>query len=690
MLFSSEWLSRYVDLPEDPRKIAPLLTNAGLAVEQIEEVDGGGFVFDIDVTSNRPDCMNHFGVARELSVLLDRPLRAPSFEVAEDAQDVHPVARVVIEDPAGCPRYAARAVVGVKIGPSPEWMKRLLESIGSRSISNVVDVTNFLLWEWGQPLHAFDLDKLTDHTVVVRRAREGETLRTLDGVERKLDPSILAICDPAGVTALGGIMGGGESEVTDGTTNILVESAHFDRAVVRRGAKRLGMHTDASHRFERGVDPTGCALAATRAVKLMAELAGGRVLAGTIDIVSEEHLPRRRRGRISLAGLKAFAGAEIPAEAAEHALSGLGFEPAPVALKDEPAWEATVPSWRIFDFEPRPEPPHDLYPADLYEEVMRIHGFDRIAATLPALPGSDGPRTPRQRVRDRTKDHLAACGLVEAIHFAFGDPEADAAFPSLRSEARSIRLANPLSERYSVLRRSLVPNLVETARFNQRRGASSVRMFEVATVFFDRPQGSLPDQPEMVGLVCGGRVGNAWEREVDLDFFDLKGVVESLADVLAVRFDVRPAVLPGLLEGSTAELLRDGEVVGYLGRVAEEEVYPLYAAEIALDALLGGTVSLAVDVPSRYPGVDADFTFTHSLDTPWAEIDRALAELQPEGLVSYSLKVRYRGQGVPEGAVNTTISFHYNAGERSLTQEEVNARQIALNQELERRFGWKG
>ncbi|HSF43864.1 MAG TPA: phenylalanine--tRNA ligase subunit beta [Thermoanaerobaculia bacterium] len=690
MLFASEWLARYVDLPEDPRETARRLTAAGLAVEKTEEVDGGGVVFDIEVTTNRPDCMNHFGVARELSVLLDRPLRAPGFDVEEDARSVDSVAKVIVHDPAGCPRYAARAVAGVKIGPSPEWMKKLLEAIGSRSINNVVDVTNFLLWEWGQPLHAFDLDKLTDHTVVVRRALEGEKLRTLDGVERTLDPSILAICDPAGVTALAGIMGGGESEVTDGTVNLLIESAHFDRAIVRRGARRLGMHTDASHRFERGVDPTGCALAATRAAKLMAELAGGRVLSGAIDVVAEEHLPRRRGGRISLAGLRGFAGAEIPASVAERALTGLGFEPKPVESGDGPVWEATTPSWRIFDFEPRPEPPHDLYPADLYEEVMRIHGFDRIAPTLPALPGSDGPRTPRQQVRDRAKDHLAACGFTEAIHFAFHDPEADAAYPSLRPEARPIRLANPLSERYAVLRRSLVPNLVETARFNQRRGASSVRLFEVATVFFDRPEGGLPDQPEMVGLVCGGRVGNPWEREVDLDLFDLKGVAESLADALAVRLDVRPAVLPGLLEGSTAELLRDGEVVGFLGRVAEEEGYPLYVSEIALDALLGGTVSLLVNVPSRYPGVDADFTLTHSLETPWAEIEAVLRELRPEDLVSSSLKVRYRGPGVPEGAVNTTISFLYNARDRSLTQEEVNARQLALNQELERRFGFKG
>ena len=279
---------------------------------------------------------------------------------------------------------------------------------------------------------------------------------------------------------------------------------------------------------------------------------------------------------------------------------------------------------------------------------------------------------------------------METVHFAFLDPARDAAFPSLRPDAKPLRLANPLSEQYSVLRRSLVPNLVETARFNQRRGLAAVRMFEVATVFYEAGPGAIPDQPEHVGLVCGGRVGSPWQREMELDLFDLKGTIEALAADFGVHLEVRPADLPGLLSGSAAELVRDGQVVGWLGRVEEEEGYPLYVSELATAALAGGNPSLAIVIPSRYPGVSADLTLTHSLETPWSEIDQAIREHQPPDLVSWDLKVRYRGQGVPEGAVNTTISFFYNARERSLTQEEVNARQLGLNQELERRFGWKG
>lgn len=319
-----------------------------------------------------------------------------------------------------------------------------------------------------------------------------------------------------------------------------------------------------------------------------------------------------------------------------------------------------------------------------------MYGFDRIPAALPGIPGSDAPKPEYQIRRERARRQLAASGYVETVHFAFLDPARDAAFPSLRPAAKPIRLANPLSEQYSVLRRSLVPNLLESARFNQRRGLPAVRLFEIATVFYDAGPGEIPDQPEHLALVCGGHLGNPWQREVDLDFFDLKGVVEALAGDFGVALEVRPAELPGLLAGNSAELVRDGRVVGYLGRVEEEEGFPLYVAELATAALAGGDPSLAIRIPSRYPGISADFTFTHPLEVPWAEIDRTLRELAPPDLLSWDLKVRYRGAGVPEGAVNTTISFDYNAQDRSLTQEEVNARQAALHQELERRFGWRG
>lgn len=703
MKFSCDWLARYVDLPA-PQELAERLTFAGLAVEGLEEV-AGEVVLDIDVTTNRPDCMNHLGLAREIAVLLDRPLRPPHFsleETAETADRVSAAAMVLLEHPADCPRYVGRVVRGVRVGPSPDWLRRLLTAIGLRSINNVVDVTNFVLWELGQPLHAYDLQKLAGApaTVVVRRARSGERLTTLDGVERKLDSEILVIADAERPIGLAGVMGGGDSEVTEATTDLLIEAAHFDRARVRVATKKLGLHTDASHRFERGADFEACLLAADRTAALIAELAGGRVMTGALDLRGQPPAPRR--GKLVLADLNRFAGAEIAADDAERWLSGLGFVP----RRLEGAWEVTVPSWRYYDFEPRPWIPGssaatshvaEVYPADLFEEMIRMHGFDRIPAALPALGPPDGHPNPAYRRRRKIRSLLAACGFAEAIHYAFQSPEADASLPVLApaaGESEPVKLANPLSERYSLLRRSVLPNLVESARFNQRRGAAAVRLFEMASVFFGRhrpEEGELPEQPEYLGLVCGGTVDQGWERGTELDFFDLKGVVESVAADFGVPLEARAADgLPGLLPGSSAELWSEGRRAGVLGRLESEEGYPLYVAELVLDVLRPEAVSLKVEPPSRFPGVGADFTLTHPVAVSWTELQALIAEHPPADLVSYGLKGRYRGEGVPAGAVNTTISFLYNAQDRSLTQDEVNERQLALSRKLGERFGWKG
>jgi phenylalanyl-tRNA synthetase beta chain len=701
MLFSRRWLAEYVELPPDAAGLAQRLTMGGFAVERFEASPGNDTVLDVDVTSNRPDCMCHLGLGREIAVLLGRPLAPPEVRLREAAEKAEGATAVSVEDAAGCPQYVARLVAGVRIGPSPEWLRDRLDAIGVRPINNVVDATNFVLWEMGQPLHAYDLAQLAGRQIVVRRARAGERLVTLDGVERELDPEVLVIADAARPVGIAGIMGGRDSEVTAGTTELLLEGAHFDRRAVRTAARRLGMHTDASHRFERGTDPEGCAPAVARAAALIAELAGGRVLAGAV--VQRSAPAPRRHGRLELARLIRFAGAHVTAAEVERILGGLGFglTPTGVTAEGATAWDVRVPTWRLFDFEPRPD--GTVYEADLFEEVLRIVGFDRIPAALPALAGSDGGRTPLQRARDRARGSLAGAGYAEAINFGFLDPQADAALPCLRPGTAPLVLANPLSERYSVLRRSLVPGLVENARLNRRRGAAAVRLFEIASVFFAAgdPGSGLPDQPEHVGLVCGGRLGSPWDREVDLDSFDLKGAVEGLAEDLGTRLAARPAALPGLVAGNAAELLLAGadatgegasEVIGYLGRVDGEEGFPLFVAEISLSALAGRDEALVfgrVAIPSRYPGVSADLTLTHARAIPWSEIERAIAGGAPAELVSFRLKDRYSGPGVPADAVNSTITFLYNAGDRSLTQEEVNTRQRALAGELEKRFGWR-
>ncbi len=727
MRFSCAWLGEYVELPP-PQELAARLTAAGHAVDEVGAGDSAhasdAAALEVDVTTNRPDCMNHLGLAREAATILDRPLRLPAQlagePVAEGDAPAAGAARVVLEDPIGCSRYAARVVRGVEVGPSPDWLKRRLESIGQRPINNVVDVTNFVLWECGQPLHAFDLTTLVKGgepelpEIRVRRARAGERLTTLDGEERELTPAMLVIADAARPVALAGVMGGLATEVTAATTDVLIESAHFDPKAVRAAASALGMHTDASHRFERGADPEICRRAADRAAALIAEVGGGEVLAGAVDERAEPPqataarkagAPWPPRGRLTLAGLHAFVGAEIPAADVDRWLAGLGFDPRPVgADPDGPAWEVTVPSWRWYDIQPSPG--GEVYPADLYEEALRLYGFDPVPATLPAIPGSDGPPTPAQLRRERIRRELTGCGYAEAINFAFQSAAADAAFPALAG-GLPVELANALSDRYAVMRRSLVPNLVDNARFNRRRGADAVRLYEIGRLFAALGEGEVgPDglpvvERETVAMVAGGAVGTPWDRRSEIDLFDLKGVIESLGEALGTPLVARPAGLPGVVPGTGAELFAAADegsgkaaAIGWLGRIDDPEADPadppLFAAELATDALGDGGGGTAhrhpVAAPSRFPSVGADLTLTHPLATPWVEIAAAVEAHRSSELVAFGLKDRYTGEGVPAGAVNTTLWFVYGAPDRSLTQEEVNLRQAALAGELTRRF----
>lgn len=686
MKFSCQWLSDSVALPSSTetgvREIAERLTAAGLAVEYIEPT-GEDFVLDIDVTTNRPDAMCHHGLARDLSAIFDRDLHFPKSEISESAESAAGVATVTIED-ARCPRYAARVLRGLSVGPSPSWLVERLSAIGLRSINNVVDVTNYVLWELGQPLHAFDLATIPGGEIHVRAAREGETLVTLDGVSRTLDPEVLVIADRTRAIALAGIMGGLETEVTATTRDVLLESAHFDPKAVRRGAKCLGMHTDASHRFERGADPELCARALDRAAHLLRELAGGDVLAGVVDVRWDASADWRRGGRLTLAGLNGFLGATATDEQIERWYRRLGFE---LEADGPGAWRVRAPSWRYYDFQPT-KPSGQIYEADLYEEAARLHGLDAIPAALPAIGGSDAPATPELLRRRRVADVLAAAGYAEAIHYAFCDPAEAAALPRLRPAAAMLALANPLSEHYAVMRPSLLPGLVEAARFNLNRGAEAVRLFEVGKIFVPRDGERFPEELETVGVVTGGSLGTPWERRAEIDFFDLKGAFEELALVFGVELELRAATLPGLLPGATAEVLVGNEVVGVLGRLTAEDGTAVFAGELLLDSLGAGALGSKVEPPPRLPGIAVDLTLTHALDVPWTDLVRAVEEVGPANLRSVSLKDRYQGKGVPRGAVNTTLAFVYNAADRSLTQDEVNQRQGAVAKELERRFGW--
>jgi phenylalanyl-tRNA synthetase beta chain len=687
VLFSFDWLCRYVDPEADVSAVAERLTAAGLAVEGIEP-RGGDFLLDVDVTTNRPDCMNHLGLAREVAVAFGKPLKVPDANPSESRIATSEWATVELDDAVGCPRYVARVVQGVQGGPSPDWLVEHLESLGMRSINNIVDISNFVLWELGQPTHAFDLDKLSERRIVVRRGVGGETLVTLDGERRELDAEMLVIADADRAVAVAGVMGGMDSEVTAETVNILLESAHFDPVRVRETAKRLGLHTDASHRFERGADPEVCRMAADRVVALILELAGGEALQGAVDVRNDD-LDWGLSGELELDRLVRFAGTEIASDQVEGWMSGLGFGLEPLAPG---RWRAQVPTWRYYDFKPVPSEPagtgqRRVWEADLFEEVLRLHGFDDIPSRLPSLAGPDDGSSEGHQRREEIRWHLAACGFVEAITYSFHGAGLEDSFPVLARSGSALRLANPLSELYSVMRRSTLPGLEATAAYNQRRGAGSIRMFEIGHVF----PGGKASEVETVGLIAGGSSETPWNRRQDFDLFDLKGVVESLGVRFHVCLVARPADLQGIVAGTGSELVCEdsGEVAGFLGqRVDESFPFPLYVAELRSSALGISEVS-AVRPPSRFPSVEADLTLTHDLQVPWHEIASEIAQTRPADLMWFGLKDRYRGEGVPSGAVNTTLYFLYNASDRSLTQDEVNQQNEAIRKQLEDRFGWK-
>jgi phenylalanyl-tRNA synthetase beta chain len=670
MQFSRDWLAQYVEM--DPvEEVRALLTRSGSSVEHVEVV-GDDALLDVDITGNRPDCMNHIGLAREIAVLRGVPLRRPSEPPPESGAPASALARVIVAEPKLCPRYSARVLEDVKLGPSPDWLVRRLEAVGVRSINNVVDVTNFVLWEMGQPLHAFDLDTLEAATIVVRRAAPVETLKTLDGVTHELQTDDLVIADAARAVALAGVMGGLATEVTAKTTRVLLESAHFDRSSVRRTAKRLGFHTDASHRFERGTDPEQTVAALDRAAVLLAELAGASVRRGVLDVVDPVAFARREIA-FSPNRLDAFAGVVYDRSDLLRWFVGLGIE---VLDASGDVWKVRVPSWRRFDIE-RAE--------DVYEEAMRIRGFDAIPAALPPVFGSDGPETPFQRRRRLMRMHLVGQGFAETIQLSFVSREEDARYPVAKVAGAAVMdgpipLANPLSRRQTSMRRSMLPGLVETADFNLQRGATGLRLFEIGNVFLDQ-------EVESLGLVLGGTDGTPWDGARDADLFELKGVLDSLLEAFDTTLEIRRAELPGVLSGTGAELYRSGEWVGWFGRLDTETTVPLFAAELFCHALGEGAEVSRVTTPSKFPGVAADLTLTHSLAVPWAEIAAAIDGARPALLQDFGLKDRYQGEGVPEGAVNTTIFFRYSAPDRTLQQEEVNVHQSEIAKVLAQRFG---
>jgi phenylalanyl-tRNA synthetase beta chain len=646
-------------LSEDHAGIIHLPTNAEVGSDAL--VDLRDTVLELNVTTNRPDCLGHIGIARELAALFGLPLRKPQATASDSRLEPAPVA---VEDVAACPRYVARIIEGVTIGPSPKGVQRRLRAVGVRPISNVVDATNYVLLEWGQPLHAFDLDKLAGERLTVRRARAGETLRTLDGVERKLEPSDLVIADGKRAVALAGIMGGADAEVSESTRRVLLESAYFDPATIRRTAKRLGLHTEASHRFERGTDINdGVARASAQCASLLCEWAGGKARAGKSDFYPKPVEPKPVRMRPAYA--RRLLGIELPTAEISQLLRAIEL---PATAQGEEL-HVVVPTFR----------PDLAREVDLIEELARLHGFDRFPATLPLT--EHAPAASGDPVVESTRDVLASLGLCEIVSYGFTSPDRIAALGFSAGDPRGapLRIKNPLREDTAVLRTSLLPGLLGALRTNLDRGAQRVALFEVGTVFLTRGGTQpLPDERRTAAiLLAGDRPRWLCAEQAQCDFFDLKGLGERLFERLGVDKVAwhQRADLPLFHPGVAAEIGR----VGFAGEVHPRirDAFGIETAcfylELDLERVPTPGPVQAAQLP-RFPAIERDISCFIASEVPASAIELAIREPGDPLLVGVRLVEDYRDPShVTAGQKSMLWSLTYRSAERTLTDDEVQA-----------------
>ncbi len=664
------WLRDFVDVPGTPEEIARTMSVRGFAVEGIESIGEGDAVLDFEITANRPDCMSVMGMAREVATAYGLQVRRPvvgadklalsSLKTVEQS-DID----VIIERPDLCARYAG-AVADVTVGLSPSWMRERLNAAGVRPISNIVDITNYVLIELGHPMHAFDLATIGGAQIRVRTAARGEKLRTLDGQTRELSPEMLVIADAQRAVAVAGVMGGADTEVSDKTTAIVLESAYFNPLSVRRTSKALGLKTEASMRFERGADPRLAVTAMERVCALLETIGAGRARGAVVDrhpVHAEPTVLRLRRDKI-----QGLLGAAIPDTDVKRILESLGF-----ALRDSAqGWDVTVPTRRV----------DCVREVDLIEEIARHYGFDRLPVTFPALTSAPAPVDPRITRARHLRTVLTAAGFSEAVTFGFVGEAAAAPFAG---EGDLVAIANPLSENFAVLRPSALPGLVDAVSHNRRREQRDVRLFEIGNRF-SRSAGERRAVACAWTGVAGGDHWSGGAREVD--FFDIKGVAQRICEAVRVEMQTEPHLEKWLVPGRTAAVVSNGTRVGVAGQlapaIAETHGLPqgeaVYVAEIDLDALeeAAGSREVRVEPLPRYPSVTRDVSILLDDTLPSADVRTTIRAAAPPTLVRVREFDRYQGKGIPENKVSLSLRLTFRSSDRTLTDTEVQAAMDAV------------
>ncbi len=676
------WLRDFVDVTAAPNDLASRLALSGTNIGGIEN-GAHGAVIDAEVSSNRPDCLGHYGIAREVSAVYKLPLKPVSPKPHESAAaKASDAVRVEIQSPELCGRFTARVIRGARIQPSPQWLKDRLEASGVATINNVVDVSNYVMLELGHALHAFDYDKVRDHRIVVRRAKPDEKLRTLDGIERILDPGICMICDGDGSRAvgIGGIMGGAETEISFSTKNVLIECAWFDPIAIRRATRILKLHTEASTRFGRGADPEMAELASRRCAELILQLVGGDLLAGLVDVYPGKRAPKKIL--LTRAELLRVMGADVPDKQIESSLSALGFAPVRVDHNRGAvgsllaAWECTQPSWRA-------EVEREI---DLIEEVARIYGLDKFPPRLPAAR-QGAARLPHYEAEARLRERLIGLGYREILTIPHVAEDRDALFRP--PDVQPAPLANPLSEEASVLKSTGIVTMTAALEWNLNRGQRNVRLFEIGRHYRLHGTESVEAPILTIGATGQARDKGLHDTPRDYSFADLKGDLDALG-ALAGGFTwneggpawLHPArrgqvELKSVISTEGRNLSSIGEAGELVRRIADQLKLrqEIFLAELQLpplySAIRAAKESRRYEPVPRFPAVERDFSLLLADGTHFSDIVAAIRSLNISEIVSIEAIDLYRGKNVPAGQYSLLVRVTFQSRESTLTEAQL-------------------
>ncbi len=676
MKISLNWLEDYVKIDKSAEEIAEILSDLGFPNEGIEHLEGDT-VIDLEITSNRGDCLGHIGVARELAAATGAELKLPAVDLVESRRNAGDLVSVEIQSPALCGRYTARVIEAVMVGPSPQWMVKRLEAVGLRSVNNVVDATNYAMMETGQPPHAFDYDKIADGKIIVRKAKPREALVSIDGTRCQLSDNMLVIADPKGPVAIAGVMGGLDTEVSNHTTRILLEDAHFDPLSTRTTSRLLNLPSEASYRFERIVDIDNIDWASKRCAQLIVQTSGGHIAKGVVDVFPKK--PSKKEVTLRLERLKKLLGLEVPVDDILRILSALSFQP----KQQDGVIVCTIPSWRS-----------DVYrEADLIEEVARVYGYNKVP-TEKKISIEVKAADNRQKITNLIRAYLNGCGLFETITVSFVDSStaglfgksafanaANATADKIAPDSH-LSVSEQLRPGQNLLRHTLIGSLLEVLKTNLNVKNRPCRIYEIADTFLPTKQG-LPDEKTKLAVVYDG------------SFRELKGVVEGLLH--ALNSNVKVKFVPGdsVWAKAAAVVVADNTELGSAGiiskKLMEKFDFPpaeICAAELDLEglfALYNRTVKYR-NVP-RFPAIERDLSIIVDEKIQWSEIENAVRKKASAQLETVRFVEVYRGKNIPQGKKSIMLSLLFRDDDGTLTHDAVDRFQSDIVAELEKAAG---